>query len=788
VRIYSWDGSSWNKLGGDIDGEAVGECSGDPISLSSDGRTLAIGVPSDNEYGFFAGLVRVYSWDGSSWYKLGSDIYGEAEQDFCGSSVSLSSDGRTLAIGAIGNDGNGSFSGHVRVYSWDGSSWNKLGGDIDGEAAGDFSGSSVSLSSDGRTLAIGATHNNKYGSYTGHVRVYSWGGSSWNKLGGDIDGEAAGDLSGGSVSLSSDGRTLAIGAPGNSGNGDKSGHVRIYSWDGSSWNKLGGDIDGEAAGDKSGSSVSLSSDGRTLAIGAPGNSGNGEKSGHVRIYSWDGSSWNKLRSDIDGEAVGDCSGNSVSLSSDGITLAIGAPGNSGYGDNSGHVRVYNFSIKKRIKNIVEQKINEWQEKGEFEKTSDFLLRVNEKTRDIKINSFQDEAISRLEQECIKSINISDFKLGDYDADNETFLIEHISNSKYIIPVPLNEARYFKENFLKAGIRNIKCYLNENEFILSNFEISIWPSYEYEYNLTNSVEYKISEIDYNFSAIELEDIESSTNNLNLINTNKISVGNSEIDVEIPLNSKIKNKYAIIIGNENYSSYQKTLEKEQDVPYAVNDASIFKEYALKTLGVEEDNLYFLENATSGQMNQTIDLVTMIVSKLGNKAELIFYYAGHGFPDELTKEPYLIPVDVSTSYLNNAISLDDLYDKFSKTGAKRVLAFVDACFSGGARENSLFVSRGVKINPKMTNISNNLVVFSASSESQSALPYEEQGHGMFTYYLLNKLKESSGKIPLGELYDYISEEVSLNSLKINQTEQEPNVIFSPTIENKWRNWQLY
>ena len=91
-------------------------------------------------------------------------------------------------------------------------------------------------------------------------------------------------------------------------------------------------------------------------------------------------------------------------------------------------------------------------------------------------------------------------------------------------------------------------------------------------------------------------------------------------------------------------------------------------------------------------------------------------------------------------------------------------------------------------MTNLYNNLVVFSASSETQSALPYEEQGHGMFTFYLLNKLKESSGKISLGELYDYISEEVSLNSLKINQTEQEPNVIFSPTIENKWRNWQLY
>ena len=91
-------------------------------------------------------------------------------------------------------------------------------------------------------------------------------------------------------------------------------------------------------------------------------------------------------------------------------------------------------------------------------------------------------------------------------------------------------------------------------------------------------------------------------------------------------------------------------------------------------------------------------------------------------------------------------------------------------------------------MTDISNNLVVFSASSETQSALPYNEENHGMFTFYLLKKIKESKGKITLGELFDYVSEEVSLNSLKINQKEQDPNVIFSPKIENKWRSWEIY
>ena len=89
----------------------------------------------------------------------GADIDGEAADDLSGQSVSLSSDGTTVAIGANQNDGNGSTSGHVRIYAWNSatSAWEQQGADIDGEAADDYSGYSVSLSSDGTTVAIGAT-------------------------------------------------------------------------------------------------------------------------------------------------------------------------------------------------------------------------------------------------------------------------------------------------------------------------------------------------------------------------------------------------------------------------------------------------------------------------------------------------------------------------------------------------------------------------------------------------------------------------------------------------------
>ena len=352
VRIYDWNGSSWTQRGNDIDGEAAGDQSGYSISLSSNGNTIAIGAPYNDGNGSNSGHVRIYDWNGSSWTKRGNDIDGEAISDQSGFSVSLSSNGNTIAIGANLNDGNGSNSGHARIYDWNGSSWTKRGLDIDGEAISDFSGDSISLSSDGNTVAIGADFNDASGNASGHVRIYKWNGVTWKKICRDIDGEAISDQSGYSVSLSSDGKTVAIGAPKNDAGGtstsDNRGHVRVYQLSKRNIydyyvNQIGLDINGEAAGDQSGYSISLSSNGNTIAIGAPYNDGNGSNSGHVRIYDWNGSSWTKRGNDIDGEAISDQSGFSVSLSSNGNTIAIGANLNDGNGSNSGHARIYDWN-------------------------------------------------------------------------------------------------------------------------------------------------------------------------------------------------------------------------------------------------------------------------------------------------------------------------------------------------------------------------------------------------------------------------------------------------------------
>ena len=263
--------------------------------------------------------------------------------------------------------------------------------------------------------------------------------------------------------------------------------------------------------------------------------------------------------------------------------------------------------------------------------------------------------------------------------------------------------------------------------------------------------------------------------------------SDVDVNIPANPIVPNRFALVIGNEDYASYQTSVGSEVNVAYAINDASAFKDYCIKTLGVEERNVFFLTNATSASMYQNIDLVCKIAKALSGKAELIFFYAGHGLPDEVTKEPYLIPVDVSAVNLASAIKLGDVYKKFGESGAKKVTVFLDACFSGGGREAGLLSARGVKVKAKEGVVQGNLVVFSASTGEQSSLPYKEKKHGMFTYFLLKKLQQTKGQISYDQLYNDLKDNVAIESLRTNYKEQTPQVNVSPAVTTSWKSWQM-
>ncbi len=264
--------------------------------------------------------------------------------------------------------------------------------------------------------------------------------------------------------------------------------------------------------------------------------------------------------------------------------------------------------------------------------------------------------------------------------------------------------------------------------------------------------------------------------------------SEVDTNIPSSEKIySNRYALVIGNEDYKKYQMGLHSDQNVLFARNDALVFREYLIKTLGVPEKQTFMLTDATRAQMSRELERITQLV-KMTPNAELVFYYAGHGLPDIETQQGYLIPVDVTAANLKDAISLKELYSKLASSKASKTLVFLDACFSGGGRgENGLLAARTVKVKPKGDIIEGNIVAFTASSGEEVSLPLNKEYHGLFTYYVLRKLKDTQGDLSLEQLKDYLEREIPKASLIENGMRQTPQVLTAPDLNDKWLSWKF-
>uniref|UniRef100_A0A7S2UMU5 Uncharacterized protein n=1 Tax=Attheya septentrionalis TaxID=420275 RepID=A0A7S2UMU5_9STRA len=331
VRVFEEKNNKWEPMGQDIFGENALDWMGYSVSLSGNGRRLAVGASG---YHDGTGLVKIYEFNGF-WNQLGGDLIGDSQSDFFGCWVSISRDGTTVAVGAYQKaegsfeESKGRLRGYVRVYSFVKGTWLKKGNRIRGESPGDISGRSLSLSDDGSILAVGAQHNSGNGEESGHARIFRFDNDNddWVQMGQDLDGEDEGDHFGRAVSLSGDGGVIAVGAHLNDGNGNDSGHVRVfkYNTDIKLWLQIGDDIDGEQRLDQFGWQVTLSADGHTLGVGAwSSERNNREEIGHVSIFRVNGGSWQKLGDDIVGEEEGDESGRSVSLSANGERIAIGA--------------------------------------------------------------------------------------------------------------------------------------------------------------------------------------------------------------------------------------------------------------------------------------------------------------------------------------------------------------------------------------------------------------------------------------------------------------------------------
>ena len=335
--VMEYDNGSWSQLGDAIVFEGPGYWFGTSVAMSNDGRAIVVGELLITGRKFGPGCARVFEYSRGSWNQLGFDIDGKADGDCFGNNVAMSEDGRVIAVGDPSYG-----AGYVRVFEYSGGVWNQLGADIDGEAEGDMFGNSVAMSNDGKTIVAGGPING--GSLplfngSGHARDFEYNGESWSQLGADIDGELAFDLFGYSVAMSGDGLIITVGGPALLHDGHDAGHVRVFEYIGGSWNQLGPVINGDMPDDGFGYSVSMSGDGRTIAAGAVQNSRTEAGSGYARVFEYSSESWNQLGGDIDGEAPMSFFGFSVSMSQDGNIMAVGALQQE-EGDNSGQVQVY----------------------------------------------------------------------------------------------------------------------------------------------------------------------------------------------------------------------------------------------------------------------------------------------------------------------------------------------------------------------------------------------------------------------------------------------------------------
>lgn len=318
----------------------------------------------------------------------------------------------------------------------------------------------------------------------------------------------------------------------------------------------------------------------------------------------------------------------------------------------------------------------------------------------------------------------------------------------------------------------------NNYASNDVPITLYVKEKYgEYAENKTINLHINQSITNNNII-IKEKEINTKNQDI----KIASISSDIDKNIPeaINSN-SNTFAIVIANETYN-------KEANVPYAVNDGNIFKEYCRNCLGIPEKNIHLITNATLNDIRHEVKWIQDVAEVYKGDAKIIFYYAGHGIPDEKSKNAYLLPTDGYGSDVATGYSLENLYKTFGSLPSKSITVFLDACFSGAKRAGNMLASaRGVAIKVKQTIPVGNMVVFTAAQGDETAYPYKEEEHGLFTYYLLKKLQETKGNATLGELSDYIKEQVERQSIVTNGKLQSPSIMATSSIGNEWKNWTL-
>lgn len=448
--------------------------------------------------------------------------------------------------------------------------------------------------------------------------------------------------------------------------------------------------------------------------------------------------------------------------------------------------------KKRTKfsfyaqNYVERVVNDWQRRGEFEKEDAWKLRVNADTRQQKVFSLTKDAQSAYVKEFQSHLRADYPKIiGSYDPDHETYRIKSsYSKEDLLVKVSNEDAQEFKASF--ESLKKVPKFFVENDAIgLAEYTFTMANGTAYKYSNESSLVHSIANVDYSFDAIEIDGSASNMNHQRgkqIISTVNMTYGRSDVDVNIPQSDvSQENVYAIIITNENY-------ENEKKVEFAYNDGQTIKDYFIKALGLPEKNVHFRSNASLNNMRFEINWMKQMAQETAGKSKFILYYAGHGLPGDNRQDACLLPIDGTSSDFNSGYKLSELYGTLSEMPSENILVFLDACFSGASRSGEVMAStRGVALKTQIDAPKGNVVVFSATRDNETAHPYREKYHGLFTYFLLKNLQSSKGAIDFGSLSDNVSNSVAQTALVEVNKPQHPTVTSSSTMSTVWRQLHL-
>lgn len=457
---------------------------------------------------------------------------------------------------------------------------------------------------------------------------------------------------------------------------------------------------------------------------------------------------------------------------------IGASGAAAGSDKSDLVKAPSYEDFARP--YIEKNLAQWAKRGEFETMEDYKKRLTSGATEEAYKHFN----SRAEEEYLKNyarqLVINDLRRSDYDIDNQIYRIDTPYGQTIVkVPTKNHEAEAFKAGWETAQIRAPRFIIRDNKVALSRITYVV-NGKKYTYNSDDDATYVTPTVYADVNGVLAQIMGGGTDTNTGGQKSQITTGiwkDSDVDVDIPVtNRKANNLYALIIANENYS-------KAKDVFGALHDGHTFREYCVRTLGIPDNQAVLINNATGNQVRDAMATLARKVKGHGDDAEVILYYAGHGLPDEKSKEAYMMPVDANPLTISTLIPMKEIYDDLGKMQTASTSVFIDACFSGSDRDGDMIKEeRGVVLKTKEIIPQGNMFVLSAASAQETALPYREKQHGMFTYFLLKKLQESKGNANLKELSNYVISNVRKYSDVVNGKEQNPTVSTSGNLRTLW------